>query len=205
VRRQSAHFADYRAALDRLEALGVIYPCFCTRADITRAASAPHGPEGPIYPGTCRHLTPAERQRRIDSGEAYASRLDVERALERTGPQEWIDEGVGTIEMNPLLLGDVVLARKDTPASYHLAVTIDDAIQGVTLVTRARDLFPATHIHRLLQALLDLPVPRWHHHALLTDAAGKRFAKRDRAKTLQEMRAAGTTPEKVISLIFPPP
>ena len=99
--------------------------------------------------------------------------------------------------LNPLSLGDVVLARKDTPASYHLAVTVDDAIQGVTLVTRARDLFPATHIHRLLQALLDLPVPRWHHHTLLTDATGKRFAKRDRAKTLPEMRAAGTTPEQV--------
>jgi glutamyl-Q tRNA(Asp) synthetase len=200
IRRQSEHFADYRAALDRLDALGVLYPCFCTRADIARAASAPHGTEGAVYPGTCRHLTPDDRKRRIAAGDAYALRLDVARALERTGPLDWIDDGVGTIEINPLALGDVALARKDTPASYHLAVTVDDAIQGVTLVTRARDLFPATHIHRLLQALLDLPVPRWHHHRLLTDPSGKRFAKRDRALTLQEMRAAGTTPAQVRAL-----
>jgi glutamyl-Q tRNA(Asp) synthetase len=200
MRRQSEHFADYRAALDRLDALGVLYPCFCTRGDITRAASAPHGPEGALYPGTCRNLSREERHARVASGVAYAVRLDVARALGHTGPLDWIDEEAGTIAADPLALGDVVLARKDTPASYHLAVTVDDAIQGVTLVTRARDLFPATHIHRLLQALLDLPVPRWHHHKLLTDASGKRFAKRDRAMTLQEMRAAGTTPEQVRAL-----
>jgi glutamyl-Q tRNA(Asp) synthetase len=197
VRRQSEHFADYRAALDRLEALDTIYPCFCTRADIARAASAPHGAEGPLYPGTCRHLSADERRRQIATGEAYALRLDVAGALDRTGPLDWIDEETGTVQAEPLSLGDVVLARKDTPASYHLAVTVDDAIQGVTLVTRAHDLFPATHIHRLLQALLDLPVPRWHHHRLLTDETGKRFAKRDRAMTLAEMRAAGTAPEQV--------
>jgi len=197
VRRQSAHFADYRAALDRLDALGVVYPCFCTRADIARAASAPHEPEGAVYPGTCRALPPDERRHRIAAGAAFAQRLDVARALALTGPLTWIDDEAGTIAADPLSLGDVVLARKDVPASYHLAVTVDDAIQGVTLVTRARDLFPATHIHRLLQALLDLPVPRWHHHALLTDADGKRFAKRDRARTLAEMRDAGTTPEQV--------
>lgn len=199
VRRQSDHFADYRAALDRLEAQGLIYPCFCTRADIARAASAPHGADV-IYPGTCRHLSDDERRRRIDSGAAYALRLDVERAFDRTGPLDWVDAGVGTVEANPLSLGDVVLARKDTPASYHLAVTVDDAIQGVTLVTRGRDLFPATHIHRLLQALLDLPVPRWHHHKLLTDADGKRFAKRDRAMTLAELRAAGAAPNEIRAL-----
>jgi glutamyl-Q tRNA(Asp) synthetase len=196
IRRQSAHFADYRAALDRLAARGVIYPCFCTRADIARAASAPHAAEG-IYPGTCRHLPAAERHRRIDAGEPYALRLDGARALDQTGSLAWLDEEAGTIAADPLSLGDVVLARKDTPASYHLAVTVDDAIQGVTLVTRARDLFAATHIHRLLQALLELPVPRWRHHALLTDAGGKRFAKRDRAMTLAEMRDAGMTPEQV--------
>jgi glutamyl-Q tRNA(Asp) synthetase len=199
VRRQSEHFADYRAALDRLDALGLIYPCFCTRADIARAASAPHGADA-IYPGTCRHLADNERRRRIDAGAAYALRLDVERAFERTGPLDWVDEGLGTVEANPLSLGDVVLARKDTPASYHLAVTVDDAIQGVTMVTRARDLFAATHIHRLLQALLELPVPRWHHHKLLTDAEGKRFAKRDRAPTLAEMRTSGMTAEQVREL-----
>lgn len=199
VRRQSEHFADYRAALDRLDAIGVLYPCFCTRADIARAASAPHGAD-PVYPGTCRHLSADERRQRIETGAAYALRLDVERAFERTGPLDWIDEGLGTVEANPLSLGDVVLARKDTPASYHLAVTVDDAIQGVTLVTRASDLFAATHIHRLLQALFDLPAPHWHHHKLLTDEAGKRFAKRDRAVTLQEMREAGTTAAEVRTL-----
>jgi glutamyl-Q tRNA(Asp) synthetase len=200
IRRQSEHFADYREAIDRLDALGVLYPCFCTRADIARAASAPHGTEGAVYPGTCRHLTPDDRKRRIAAGDAYALRLDVARALKRTGPLDWIDEEAGTVTADPWSLGDVVLARKDTPASYHLAVTVDDAIQGVTLVTRARDLVPATHIHRSLQALLDLPVPRWHHHKLVTDASGKRFAKRDRALTLQEMRAAGTAPAQVRAL-----
>jgi len=199
VRRQSEHFADYRDALGRLDQAGLLYPCFCTRADIARAASAPHGAD-PVYPGACRHLSAAERRRRIEAGAAYALRLDVERAFERTGPLDWIDEGLGTVEANPLSLGDVVLARKDTPASYHLAVTIDDAIQNVTVVTRASDLFPATHIHRLLQALLDLPVPRWHHHKLLTDDSGKRFAKRDRATTLHQMRDAGTTPEEIRAL-----
>jgi glutamyl-Q tRNA(Asp) synthetase len=197
VRRQSAHFDDYRTALARLDAMGVLYPCFCTRADLAAAASAPHGNESAIYPGTCRALPAEERRRRIEAGAAYALRLDVAKALARTGPLEWSDDEAGGVVANPLTLGDVVLARKDTPASYHLAVTIDDAIQGVTLVTRANDLFAATHIHRLLEALLDLPVPRWRHHGLLTDAAGKRFAKRDRAVTLRSLREAGRTAEEV--------
>jgi len=197
VRRQSEHFADYRAALDRLAADGMIYPCFCTRADIAGAAAAPHGAAAHLYPGTCRALSACERRVRIAAGEAYALRLDCERALARTGPLQWRDEERGAIAADPRSLGDVVLARKDTPSSYHLAVTVDDAIQGVTLVTRAVDLLEATHIHRLLQALLALPVPRWHHHRLLTDAHGKRFAKRDRALTLRQMRAAGATPEQV--------
>lgn len=196
ARRQSEHFDDYRTALDRLAAMGLLYPCFCTRADIARAASAPHGAD-PTYPGICRHLADAERRRRIAAGAAFALRLDVARAVDRTGPLDWIDEGLGAVAADPVALGDVVLARKDTPASYHLAVTVDDAIQGVTLVTRGHDLFPATHIHRLLQALLDLPVPRWHHHRLLTDADGKRFAKRDRAVTLADMRAAGMSAAQV--------
>ena len=203
VRRQSEHFDDYRAALGRLEAMGLIYPCFCTRADIARAASAPHDGEGAIYPGTCRALSEAERERRIGSGIAYALRLDVGKATARTGPLIWIDEGVGTIDAAPETLGDVVLARKDTPASYHLAVTVDDAIQNVTLVTRARDLFAATHIHRLLQALLDLPVPRWHHHELLTDAGGKRFAKRDKARTIESLRNEGLSPDEVRAMARP--
>jgi glutamyl-Q tRNA(Asp) synthetase len=201
VRQQSEHFADYEAALDRLDVAGLIYPCFCTRADIAaeiaRAGGAPQGEAGPLYPGTCRNLPVEERLRRIASGESFALRLDVSRALARTGPLEWEEEGRGVIAAQPELLGDVVLARKDVPASYHLAVTVDDALQGVTLVTRGADLFTATHLHRLLQALLDLPVPRYRHHALLTDARGKRFAKRDKALTLRALRADGRTPEEV--------
>jgi glutamyl-Q tRNA(Asp) synthetase len=201
VRRQSAHFADYRAALDRLAARDLIYPCFCTRAEIqaeiARAGSAPHGPEGPLYPGTCRRLDPAERARRREAGQAFALRLDVARAVSRIGPLDWIDEHAGVVRADPASHGDVVLARKELPTSYHLAVTVDDALQGVTLVMRGEDLFTATHVHRLLQALLALPVPRYHHHPLLTDASGRRYAKRDRALTLAALRAAGHTPQEV--------
>ncbi len=202
VRRQSDHFADYRAALARLEALGVLYPCFCTRADIQReiAASpaAPHGPDGPLYPGTCRHLGTAERQRRTNSGEAYALRLDVTRAMASvTGPLTFHDDGHGTIVADPAQFGDVVLARKETPASYHLSVTVDDHLQGVTLVTRGHDLLPATHVHRLLQALLGHDVPAYRHHRLLLDENGQRFAKRNRSVTLQSLRESGVTPAEI--------
>src|SRR5690348_15357622 len=201
VRKQSEHFAGYAAAHDKLDAAGLIYPCFCTRAaivaEIARAGGAPQGEAGPLYPGACRSLAVEERLRRIAAGESFALRLDVARAMARTGPLEWDEEGHGVIAAQPELLGDVVLARKDVPASYHLAVTVDDALQGVTLVTRGADLFPATHLHRLLQALLDLPVPRYRHHALLTDASGKRFAKRDKALTLRALREAARTPEEV--------
>ncbi len=204
LRRQSAHFADYRRALDRLEGLGLVYPCFCTRAaiqaEIARAGSAPHGPEGPIYPGTCRGRAADERRRRIAAGEAFALRLDVRRALAGIGELDWVDEQAGSIRANPASHGDVVLARKEMPTSYHLAVTVDDALQGVTLVTRGEDLFTATHIHRLLQALLGLPVPHYHHHKLLTDASGRRYAKRDRALTLRALREAGRTPAEVRAL-----
>jgi len=201
VRQQAEHFADYEAALDRLDVAGLIYPCFCTRAaiaaEIARAGGAPQGEAGPLYPGTCRSLAMEERLRRIAAGESFALRLDVSRALARTGPLQWDEEEQGIIAAQPELLGDVVLARKDTPTSYHLAVTVDDALQGMTLVTRGADLFAATHLHRLLQALLDLPVPRYRHHALLTDASGKRFAKRDKALTLRALRESGKTPEEV--------
>lgn len=201
VRRQSQHFADYRAALDRLAALGVIYPCFCTRAairaEVTRAGAAPQDGEGAPYPGTCRALDPAERERRMAAGAAFALRLDVAKALALSGPMEWQDESAGRVATDPLALGDVVLARKETPTSYHLAVTVDDALQGVSLVVRGVDLFAATHIHRLLQALLGLPVPRYRHHPLLTDAAGRRYAKRDRALSLLALRDAGATPAAV--------
>jgi glutamyl-Q tRNA(Asp) synthetase len=197
VRRQSRHLADYRAALARLEADGLLYPCFCTRADIARALDAPQGPEGPVYPGTCRALAEAERAQKIAAGRSYALRLDVAQALARTGPLAWQDELAGTVAADPLALGDVVLGRKDAPTSYHLAVTLDDAAQGVSLVTRGSDLFAATHVHRLLQALFDLPVPLYHHHRLLTDAGGRRLAKRDKALTLASLRQSGLAPEAV--------
>jgi glutamyl-Q tRNA(Asp) synthetase len=201
VRRQSEHFADYRAALARLDGDGLLYPCFCTRkdiqAEIARAGGAPQGDDGPVYPGTCRRLSIGERADRIAAGAGYALRLDVGAALARTGALDW-DENGRRIAAQPALLGDAVLGRKDVPASYHLAVTVDDALQGVTLVTRGVDLFAATHIHRLLQALLDLPTPAYRHHPLLTDAAGRRLAKRDRALTLRAMRAAGMTAAEVL-------
>jgi glutamyl-Q tRNA(Asp) synthetase len=199
VRRQSQHFADYRAALERLRERGLIYPCFCTRADIAAAASAPHGPEGVIYPGTCRHLSDAERSRRIAAGEAYALRLDASKALSLTGPLTWHDDVAGDVVADPLSLGDVVLARKDVPTSYHLAVTVDDHLQGITLVTRGEDLFHATHIHRLLQALLGYATPRYRHHPLIVDSQGRRLAKRDKALTLRALRESGLSPAAIRS------
>jgi glutamyl-Q tRNA(Asp) synthetase len=195
VRRQSEHFDDYRVALDRLEREGLLYPCFCTRADIAAAASAPHlqarGPDGPIYPGTCRQLSRTEQRRRKDAGMPYALRLRMDVAGAAVGALSWRDTTHGKIIATPELFGDVVLARKDTPASYHLACTWDDALQGVTLVTRGEDLFAATHIHRLLQALLRLPTPAYAHHGLLTGADGKKFSKRDQAPTLRALREGG--------------
>ncbi len=200
VRRQSEHFADYRAALDRLTELGVIYPCFCTRAEIaaevTASPGAPQGPAGPLYPGTCRGLDAGQRAIRLAEGRDHALRLDVGKALALVGrPLSWHDEKAGEQQARPEILGDVVLARKETPTSYHLAVTVDDALQGITLVTRAIDLFPATHVHRLLQALLGLPVPAYAHHGLVLGEDGIRLAKRDKALTLAAMRAAGETPQ----------
>jgi glutamyl-Q tRNA(Asp) synthetase len=201
VRRQSAHFPTYGRVLDGLGERGLVYPCFCTRADIARevAASghAPHGPDGPLYPGTCRHLTAGERQLRITGGEEFCLRLDAARAAAEAGPYDFSDEGRGRIEGQPLLFGDVVLARKDTPTSYHLAVTVDDHLQGVTLVTRGEDLFPSTHVHRLLQCLLGYDAPQYAHHPLLTDENGRRFAKRDRSLTLRALRESGRSAEEV--------
>ena len=202
VLRQSDHAADYRQALEELATQDLLYPCFCTRREIqeeiARAPQAPHGPDGPLYPGTCRHLSPLERQAFIESGQPYALRLDIEKATHRIGHSlQWEDLGRGLQTANPNIFGDVVLARKDTPASYHLAVVVDDARQGITLVTRGEDLFEATHLHRLLQELLGLPVPSWLHHRLVTDDLGKRLAKRDNARSLRNLREEGWTPEKV--------
>lgn len=204
VRRQSEHFDLYARVLADLDGLGVLYPCFCTRGDIqaeiARAGGAPHGPDGPLYPGTCRLLEPSARRERIAAGQAHAWRLDVTAAVRRSGPLHWYDRGLGWQTAQPELLGDIVLSRKETPGSYHLCVTVDDHEQGVTLVTRGMDLVPATHVHRLLQALLGLDVPEWHHHGLVTGADGRRLAKRDRAETLAALREAGQGPAAVRAL-----
>lgn len=209
IRRQSDCMGAYRAALDVLAATGIVYPCFCTRGDIAREiaamAGAPQGPDGPIYPGTCRALTTAQRQRQLASGVGHALRLDVAGAITHLGAPalhlEEVGRGpageTGQVAVQPALLGDIVLGRKDTGASYHLAVVVDDAHQGITLVTRGEDLFGATHVQRLLQQLLGLPVPRYRHHALIRDAQGRRLAKRDRDQTLTALRTSGVTPKDI--------
>ncbi|MGB0749944.1 MAG: tRNA glutamyl-Q(34) synthetase GluQRS [Magnetospiraceae bacterium] len=204
VWRQSDRMAAYGAALENLQAQGLLYPCFCTRADIAReiaaAGSAPHGPDGPLYPGTCRGLDPADREDRLAAGDAHVLRLDMAAARARAGALTWEDRAAGPQTARPEIFGDVVLARKDTPTSYHLAVTVDDHAQGITLVTRGQDLFAASHVHRLLQALLGLDAPAYHHHALLTGPDGKRYAKRDKSLTIRSLRDAGQTPAQVIAL-----
>ncbi len=179
---QSQRSTAHLAAGERLRALGLLYPCRCTRAEIAAAATT-SGPDGPIYPGTCKG-------RAVDPAGAVW-RLDVAAAIARTGPLEWLDERFGLQRARPETLGDVVLLRKDAPASYHLAVTLDDAADAITVVTRGVDLFAATHVHRLLQALLGLPVPLWHHHAVLVDAPGRKLAKRRGALSLADRRRAG--------------
>ena len=207
VRAQSANLADYRAVLDDLAGRGLVYPCFCTRADIMReieaSAAAPDAPDGSlVYPRICRRLSADERQARIAAGERFALRLDMDRALSSLSNTIWFEEEAeGTIRCDPASFGDAVLARKDAPASYHLCVTHDDALQGVTLVTRGEDLKPATHLHRLLQALMGWPAPVYAHHRLLTDASGRRLAKRDKAATLRDLRASGVPPETVWQLV----
>jgi len=182
VVRQSGRLPAYAAAAERLKAMGLLYPCSCTRAEIAAAATAV-GPDGPVYPGTCRGGT-------IDPVGA-AWRLDVAKAVAQTGPLTWVDELAGVRLASPELFGDVVLLRKDAPASYHLAATLDDAADGVTLVTRGADLFAASHLHRLLQALLGLPVPTWHHHGLLVEGDGRKLAKRRGASSLADRRRGG--------------
>lgn len=188
---QSHRLALYDAALVRLQDQRLVYRCFCTRSEITASLSAPHGrePSGPAYAGTCRRLSVVEAEAR--AGEAHCWRLDMRRAVDAAGSLVWHDEVAGVVPADPGRQGDVVLARKDAPASYHLAVTVDDADQGVTDVVRGVDLFDATHVHRLLQALLELPTPAYHHHPLLAGPDGERLAKRHGAPTLAALRAAG--------------
>jgi len=200
VLRQSGRFTAYRQALTGLAAEGLTYPCFCTRRDITdeiaRAPEAPHGPDGPRYPGICRDLPAEDRALRMARGDAYALRLDVARAAAQAGPLSFQEQGQ-SITADPLLFGDLVLARKEVPASYHLAVVVDDAFEGVDLVTRGDDLLAATHVQRLLQALLGLPAPSYAHHRLILDRDGRKFSKRDNAVTLRALRDAGATPQSL--------
>src|SRR3569623_1787277 len=195
VRRQSEHFADYRAALERLGAMGLVYPSFESRAEIA-ALAAGRDPDGaPLYPGTAKTMRATARAERIASGAPYALRLDMAGALAHVSALTW-DES-GTVAADSAAWGDVILARKDTPTSYHLAVGADDAAQGVTDVVRGRDLFHATSVHRLLQALLGLPAPRYHHHRLLLDAEGRKLSKSTQATGLRELRAQGLTPRDI--------
>ena len=180
--RQSSRLESYRLAGERLKAMGLLYPCRCTRAEIAAAATA-LGPDGPVYPGTCRE--------KLVEPEGAQWRIDMVRAAALAGPLSWEDELAGFQRATPEILGDVVLLRKEAPASYHLAATLDDAADGITLVTRGADLFTASHVHRLLQALLGLPVPKWHHHGLLIEPDGKKLAKRRGSPSLADRRHAG--------------
>lgn len=204
--RQSERMGVYRAALDRLDGQGVLYPCFCTRADIRREiesmGGAPQDHVGHVYSGKCRDLSPTERQDRIGRGDPYAIRLHGTTALDLTGPLAWTDVSRGTFAVDLSAphgaLGDFVVARKEFPTSYHLAVTVDDAAQRVVRVTRGEDLLSSTHAHRLLQALLGLDVPVWDHHLLVVDDDGRRLAKRLGSPSLRDLRQAGLSPETVL-------
>lgn len=209
VHRQSDHLNNYKIALDMLREMGVLYPCFCTRkeilAEIKGAVRAPHevrhGPDGPIYPGICRNLTPDERESRLASNEPFALRLNITRAHALVGNIQWIDLDHGLMSGKPEIFGDVVLARKDIPTSYHLSVTVDDNFQKVTLVTRGEDLRHATHIHRLLQELLNYDVPEYQFHRLLSGRNGRRYSKRDTSVSLRLLREAGHTPNDIRKLV----
>ena len=205
VRRQSEHFGEYRRALETLSDQGVLYPSFESRAEIARLVAEretegawPRDPDGaPLYPGTARRLSPDERARLIESGVPYALRLDMEVAVARAGDLAWIEQGngpdgeTGRIAVRPHAWGDVILARKETPTSYHLSVVIDDFLQGITEVVRGEDLFFATSVHRLLQRLLDLEEPVYRHHRLIRDEAGLKLSKSTGSTGLRELRASG--------------
>jgi glutamyl-Q tRNA(Asp) synthetase len=211
ARRQSEHFACYRAALEKLAGLGLVYPAFESRAEVTRLiaeqekhAPWPRDPDGaPLYPGTARTLASEERTRLLQSGVPYALRLDMAAACARVGQLNWIERGEGpegesgNLIANPAAWGDVIVARKEMPTSYHLAVVVDDALQSVTEVVRGQDLFWSTSVHRLLQTLLGLPQPVYRHHRLIRDAAGQKLSKSTDATGLRELRGAGVTPAEI--------
>jgi glutamyl-Q tRNA(Asp) synthetase len=206
--RQTTRGAAYEAALTGLRGRNLVYPCFCTRREIqnelAHMAAAPHGPEGPVYPGTCRHLGAPEREERIAAGLPHTWRLDARMAASAAGPLAFRDLRYGTVAVEPGLLGDVVLARKDIGTAYHLAVVVDDAFQHITHVTRGEDLLPSTHVHRLLQNLLGLPEPAYLHHELVLDADGKRLAKRHDALSIAALRESGLTPRQVLERLSLP-
>ncbi|MGH6793645.1 MAG: tRNA glutamyl-Q(34) synthetase GluQRS, partial [Methylocella sp.] len=207
VRRQSEHFSEYASALAKLSAQGLTYPCFCSRSEIMNAVAGrtgwPRDPDGsPLYPGMCKHLSRGERRRRIAAGRPAALRIDMEAAIAKVGRGlAWREIGhfakTREVAAEPSLWGDTTLSRKDIPASYHIAVVVDDALQGVTDVFRGEDLFLATSLHRLLQVLLDLPAPAYRHHALLRDASGQKLSKSSRAKSLRALRQDGLSPAAV--------
>jgi glutamyl-Q tRNA(Asp) synthetase len=215
VRRQSEHLADYRAALEKLSALGLVYPAFESRAEIAKLVAAreadgpwPRDPDGaPLYPGDAKALAADERARLIDTGVPYALRLDMATACRRVGGLTWDELGEGPdgehglVPARPEAWGDVILARKETPTSYHLSVVVDDALQGVSEVVRGQDLFHATSVHRLLQVLLGLPHPVYRHHALIHDEAGRKLSKSTRATGLGELRAEGISPAGIRRLV----
>jgi len=211
VRRQSEHMAAYREALDRLRAAGLVYPSFMSRGEIAAATAAegwPRDPDGaPLYPGADRDLDPAVSEARIAAGEPHAWRLKTDAAATRAGPLTWSETGAGPdgetgrVAARPGIWGDFVVARKDVPTSYHLAVVVDDAQQGITHVVRGRDLFHATAAHVLLQTLLGLPTPVYHHHRLITDTAGRKLSKSDRATSLRSLREDGATPADIRRMI----
>jgi len=217
VRRQSEHFAAYGAAVARLDAQGLVYPAFESRAEIARLVAErdaqglwPRDPDGtPLYPGHARAMSPAERAARIAAGAPYALRLDMQAACGRTGALTWRESGAGPdhetgrVAARPDAWGDVILARRDTPTSYHVSVVVDDALQGVTDVVRGQDLFHATSVHRLLQTLLGLPAPAYHHHGLVRDEDGRKLAKSTRATALRELRRQGLTPADIRRLLQP--
>lgn len=215
VRRQSAHLDDYRAALAQLESMGLLYPSFESRAEIAALVAGresrgawPRDPDGaPLYPGDAKTVSPEERRRRIEAGGRYAVRLDMTAAIARAGKVTWMEMGhgpdgeCGPLRATPARWGDVVLARKETPTSYHLSVVVDDALQGVTQVVRGQDLFHASSVHGLLQTLLGLPTPAYHHHRLLLDADGKKLSKSTRATGLRELRSQGVTPAEIREMV----
>jgi glutamyl-Q tRNA(Asp) synthetase len=205
VRRQSEHMDAYARALGELTAKGLIYPAFMSRAEIAAATSAPDWPRdpdgAPLYPPADRHLGRAEADRKRASGVPYALRLNMDRALSIVGPLSWREDGKGEVAANPAAWGDVIVARRDTPTSYHLAVVVDDALQGVTNVVRGRDLYHATSVHTLLQTLLGLPSPVYHHHRLITDRDGRKLSKSDGDTALRALRNAGATPDDIRRMV----